>query len=522
MNWTRVPLALFALVALATVSACSTSNMRLAPTSPTTPYRGTAGEAAVDPGTADFSVTPDASMPISIAKPQLDAKHVYSLAELIDISQMANPVTQAAWQRARQAASAVGAAEAVYLPILSADVLAGYARTSATASGLDIPSVPIATIPGVGVISSPEINIPSGTVTTEGSQIAPTLAVSWLLFDFGGRDAALASARELSFAANVNFNAAHQKLIFDVSNAYFKYNAARAQTQVNRESLKNAKLVQTAAEARLEQGIATTMEVAQAKQQVAQAKFDLTQTTSAEQAFYQSLLAAMGISPTAKIRVKDNTHQSLPRAMPTNLDKLVIDSLQRRPDVQAAFARVKAGEQGIVAAEAEFMPKVALTGNVNRTWGSYDVRDNRFSTTNTLDTNQPNAAIMVGLSFPIFDGGLRRSRLDAATAQAEASKQEFAQLQSKAAQEIVIAYDLLQTSLSGTAAAAELVKAARTNHEAALDYYKNGLGTLSDVSVAQTGLLKALFAEAQARSDVFSAAASLAFTTGMLTNSQVP
>ena len=66
------------------------------------------------------------------------------------------------------------------------------------------------------------------------------------------------------------------------------------------------------------------------------------------------------------------------------------------------------------------------------------------------------------------------------------------------------------------------VAAARTNHEAALEYYKNGLGTLSDISVAQTGLLKALYAEAQARSNVFGAAATLAFATGRLTNADVP
>lgn len=88
--------------------------------------------------------------------------------------------------------------------------------------------------------------------------------------------------------------------------------------------------------------------------------------------------------------------------------------------------------------------------------------------------------------------------------------------------EIFVAYDVLRTSLSGYAAASELVNAAQTNYDAALDYYKNGLGTMSDISVTQTGLLKAQYARAQARSDALSAAATMAFATGQLTNSSVP
>ena len=501
-GWLPLLAALLSALALAGCSSTST----LAPASATTPYRGAAGEAATDPGTADFGVAPEADMPIVIARPEIDSKHVYSLPELIDIAQMANPVTRAAWQRAREAASAVGLAKGAFLPILSADVLAGYAVTSAAAAGIRVP---------------PLVNVPAGTITTSGRQIAPSLAVEWLLFDFGGREAALKSAEQYSFAANVSFNQAHQQLIFDVSAAYFQYSAARAQTRIDREALDNVKLVQTAAEARLGQGIATTMEVAQAKQQVAQAQFDLTQAKGGERATYTSLLAAMGISPTVTIKVKDIASRSLPRAVPANLDTLISTSLQRRPDVQAAFARVKAGKQGITAAEAEFLPKIAMTGTVNRTWGDYTIDDSRFGST-PFNSDQPNAAIGIGIRFPIFDGGMRKSRLEAAEASAAASEQEFAKLQSEAARQIVIAYDTLRTGLSGHAAAVELVKAARTNHEAALDYYKNGLGTLSDVSVAQTGLLKALFAEAQARSNVFGAAATLAFATGQLTNANVP
>lgn len=484
------------------LAACSTSALKLSSASPTTPYRGAAGEPAQGNGTRDFGVAPDPSMPVAIAAPKLDPSHRYSLPELINIAQLSSPATQAAWQRAREAAAATGIAEASYLPVLTADVLAGYALTSQTAPGFD------------GAL----VDIPSGTVTTSGGQVVPSLAIKWLLFDFGGRDAALATSQQLSFAANVGFNAVHQRLIFDVSNAYYQYSAARAQSSIDRDALDNAKVVLAAAEARLEQGVATTMEVAQAKQQVAQAQFDLTQATGSERGTYSALLGAMGISPTTSIKVQDLSGKPLPRQVPANLDNLIIASLQRRPDVQASFAQMKASQQGVLAAQAQFLPKVGVTATASGLFGHYSVSDTRFSSAATLDVGQPNAAVLLGVTVPIFDGGLHTAQLASAQANAAASQQDFARLQSAAAQEIVVAYDVLRTSLAGFAAATELVNAARTNYEAALEYYRNGLGTLADISVTQTGLLKAQYAQAQARSNAFAAAATLAFSTGMMTS----
>lgn len=488
------------------------SALDLAPTDASTPTDRGPGNVAVASrkasGTRDFGLAADPAIPVTIPVPTIDPKHDYSLPELIDIAQLSNPLTRASWQRARQAAIAVGAVEATYLPELTADVLAGVARTSTTEPGINLAPLPV----------------PPGTLTTTGTQFMPSLTVKWLLFDFGGRAAARDAANQLSYAANVTFNGVHQKLIFDVSSAFFTLTAARVQLRIARETLENAKVVQAAAEARLGRGLATTIEVAQAKQLVAQARFTLTQSEGHERGSYMALLEAMGISPTLKFRIQDVSRRSLPRAVPQDLDTLIVASLQRRPDVQAAFARLQADKSGIAAARAEFMPKMAIVGNVNRNIGTIETEDSRLGALGaaTVDINQPNANLLVGLSMPIFDGGLRNARLQTAVAQAAASEQELAQLQNTAAREIVIAYDLLRTSLAGYAAASELTRAAQTTYDAALDYYKGGLGTIADVSIAQTGLLQARLARATAYSDSLVAAATIAFATGTLTNRDVP
>src|SRR5260370_39156597 len=57
--------------------------------------------------------------------PAIDPHKTYNLAELIDIAQRSNPETRVAWERARQAAAAVGLTESTYYPYLVAAAAGG-------------------------------------------------------------------------------------------------------------------------------------------------------------------------------------------------------------------------------------------------------------------------------------------------------------------------------------------------------------------------------------------------------------
>jgi outer membrane protein TolC len=69
-------------------------------------------------------------------------------------------------------------------------------------------------------------------------------------------------------------------------------------------------------------------------------------------------------------------------------------------------------------------------------------------------------------------------------------------------------------------AAVALLSAAEKSHDAAIDSYRNGVATFIDVTNAQTALTRARTADIETRSGVFTAAASLAFSTGDIAPSQ--
>ena len=100
------------IVVAVALAGCASQSESLAPASAETPYVPNVAESAPPPpGVADYGLPPQADMPIDLPRPEVDPRRAYTLPELVDIAESNNPVTRAAWQRARQAALAVGVAE---------------------------------------------------------------------------------------------------------------------------------------------------------------------------------------------------------------------------------------------------------------------------------------------------------------------------------------------------------------------------------------------------------------------------
>jgi outer membrane protein len=510
------------LLALA-LGGCAASSLALAPDAPDVPYRpeATSAEAeradssqlpkTVSSHVRDFGLPPLADLPALPPSPSVIDNHVYSLAELIDLAQTNNPQTRIAWEQARQAALAVGMIKATYLPFLSATALGGYQRASGSSQ--------------VGNLFSNESNSNlSGTVST--------VALQWLLFDFGQRDALTLAAKNVSLASNITFNGTHQKIIYDVSRAFYDYTSARQRTAIAAQSkIESAKLLDAASD-RFSHGIGTAVETAQAKQLLAQADFNLVQARGAERDGYHTLLASVGISPTTTMRIEDVSGRTLSPASMSPVERVIADAIARRPDIQASYAAAKAAHAGIAAAEAEFMPKVFVTAS-----GAFLTGDLNVTSVPTLSTpipgassapiststsaNQTNAAILGGITVPLYDGGVRDARLRDARSKADAADAGVVRLQQGAATEIVAADDALRSSLAAYKAAGVLVQASLVTLDAASSAYKSGAGTLTAAIEAQRALLGARLAQAQAHGTALIAAATLAFMTGHLSSSDV-
>ena len=431
-------------------------------------------------------------------QPRLDPDHVYTLSELIDIAQSNSPSTRVAWNSARNAALASGIVESAYLPNLSASVVGGYQSVHNENSALGF----------------------NGSNDTSGRGVISALSLQWLLFDFGERSALVDAARQGSVISNIAFTAAHQKLIYEVSLAYYANAASRARLGFAEESLKNADSVQAAAEDRFKQGIGGIVEVDQARQVTAQARLVKVQAQGALQDTDLALLAAMGIPPVTTIKVEDISGRKLSANAIPSVDRIVSDALSRRPDVLGAYAAKQASLANLRAAQAEFLPKLFLSGT-----GAYASNGlavsalpgiGQQSPTVNLSGSELGGTILLGVTIPIYDGGTRQALLEQARTRADSADAVLAQVRDEAMREVVKAQNSLKTSLAAYEASQALVAAAQTTFDAALEAYRNGVGSITDATVAETQLLQAKSALTDAHSAALSAAATLALAVGTL------
>ena len=284
--------------------------------------------------------------------------------------------------------------------------------------------------------------------------------------------------------------------------------------------MKNAQDVQAAAEARLHQGTGTVIEVAQARQATAQARLALVQAQGGIEDAYLALISAMGVSPLSRFKVEDISGRPLSPKSAASVEAIVSDALAHRADVQSVCAAEKASLAKVRAARAEFLPKVFVSASGAYNSGNLDVSSlpgaGQSSSALNLTHQRFSGNIFAGVTVPLYDGGLRAAELARARADADGAQARFERVRDDAVRQVVVSDNALSTSLAAYEAAQSLAAAAQTTFNAALAAYRSGVGSITEVTMAQTQLLLARNAATDAHSAALSSAANLAPAVGAL------
>ncbi len=430
----------------------------------------------------------------------IDPEKVYDLPELIDIAERTNPETRIAWERARQAAAAVGLSQSAYFPYLVASAGAGYEHAF-------IPFPTLKQGPGPSDVSVTG----GGTLATDAVGERAALGVKWLLFDFGERKAVTTMAKEGLMMANVGFNAVHQQIVFTVTRRFYELNTTRQKVAVAESSLRAADTVAQAARARLDNGLATKPDVLQAEHQSAQAAFELEAARGALSDAQVAFVESLGILPTTKLEVASVSGKSFSENSADSLDDLLDRALSQRPDLVGKLANLRAKQAGVRKARAAYYPKVSLGANAG--WAEMDVsvKDSRY-----FGGNEPVYGAGVAIELPIFDGFARRKQLRIAESELRAAEDELVHSRDSVIREVWKARTDFETALRKQDSATKLVAAAESAFAASLDAYQHGLGTYVDVANAQRNVTASRSVVADTRSAIYTSAAALALSVGDL------
>jgi outer membrane protein TolC len=422
----------------------------------------------------------------------IDPNKRYNLVELIDIAERVNPETRVAWEAARQAAIAVGLVESEYFPVLTLSALGGYQSEA---------------------FPAPKDVAPSGFFRFTVNQVFPTLNLRWLLLDFGRRGNAWDAAKERLLAANLGFNRKHQQIIFNVQRAFFGLTSLRGKIAVAQSAVDSARAVRESAEAQLRNGLATVPEVSQARQQEAQAAFDLEDVLATERDAQVALAESIGIPPTTPIQVVDFSALPPAAALEDSVDKVIDQALERRPDLIAKVAALRGKEAEVRRARAAYFPTLSLTANANLIAGRANINGG-IQPTPPFSATEPGYGAGLLLEWNIFEGGATQRRIELAESERRAAEAEVTAARDQAIRDVWKAYTDVRLAIRRLDVATALVNASQSSYESTLESYRRGLETLINLLAARRELSRARFVDLDTKVQLLNASAALAFTTG--------
>jgi outer membrane protein len=436
---------------------------------------------ARDPGTSSTPATPwmppASAVPPALPKDQVDPSGPLTLTRAVDIALANNPATRTAWLEARAAQAALGSARSAYYPEI--DLNASYNRSRQAVQG--------------------------GLTVFDSTTFGPSLALTYLLFDFGGREGIVEEARQTLIAADFTHNQEIQNVVLETQQAFYGDLDAKALVDAQSATLKERQASLDAADARHNAGVATIADVLQARTALSQAQLTYETLEQNLRVFEGTLATAMGVSVTTRLDIGVLPTDVPMQTVTTAVDQLIAQAEARRPDFAAARALVQRSVARIQEVRAEGLPTLGITANASRT--------TFHGVTNT--TASP-YTVGVAMRFPLFTGFRTQYDLRQARIEADIARESARSLQQLIDLQVWSSYYALSTATQRVRTTRDFLSAAQQSADVAAGRYRSGVGSILDVLTAEAALETARAQEVQARADWFVAVAQLAHDTGTL------
>ncbi|RDS84395.1 TolC family protein [Dyella psychrodurans] len=234
----------------------------------------------------------------------------------------------------------------------------------------------------------------------------------------------------------------------------------------------------------------------------------LTKANGTADTAFASLIATIGLPPETHFQIAPSADTSATETV-APLRELIDEALQSRPDVVAAMDKVAASDAKIDTARAAYRPTVSLSAQVLQNIGRISNDGGPYSS-----IDRTGNALFVSFDWPLFDGGARATNVSLAVSEKTAAEDALAEAKDTAAKQVVQAYSNLKTSLDNRNQALAYTHASELAYQAALDSYRRGLTSITDLTNDEATLAQAEAGQEDADASVGIARAALDLAIG--------
>lgn len=320
-----------------------------------------------------------------------------------------------------------------------------------------------------------------------------SLGLSAFELDFWGRVRNLSAAARAEFLATTEAARAFRlSLIREVAFAYLASLEASERIALAEATVRSRSEELRIAQRRLDAGVTSALEYAQAETLLTQAETELA-ALRLTRAQTENVLRVLVGAP-----LEDNLPDALPLGRQVSVEALApglpSELLTARPDVLAAEERLRAARGNIGAARAAFFPSISLTAATG--YSSTDLDDLVGDDGNTWSFGPT-------LNIPIFDLGRRRANVTVAEARENIAVATYERTVQTAFQEVADALaarrylaDQVDAQERGTLAQRRLADLARQRYLEGVVSYIEVLDAERNLFAAEQALLQVRRAEA--------------------------
>lgn len=301
-------------------------------------------------------------------------------------------------------------------------------------------------------------------------------------------------------ATQKEFEKDRSELVFNIKSAYWNLAKATELQKVVDENVEQIKAHVKDAGNLQKQGLVTNNDVLKVQVQLSEAMLRQIDTKNNVQLGKIALNSVLGLP----LEIEFELHSGFQREHRTfpDLNTLVQQALEKRPEIQSLDFRVKAGDAAVSLAQSNWWPQVYLVGNY------LTARPNQRIFP-TQDTFKDTWDVGVSFSFDVWNWGSTLHQTDQARAQLGQAQDTHAQLRDAIALDVTRNYLNLMRSKERISVAEQGVSQAEENYKVTSARFKQGLGTTSDLLDAEVALLQARTNYTQALVDFSLAEASL-------------
>lgn len=448
-----------------------------------------------------------------------------SLAELIDYGLRNNPQTKNTWNSARARAYVLYANYNTFYPRIDATAEVELIKSnfsSGTAGGAAVRGATAGNIINATSAINTSDSLSNGT--TGGGIIAlggsggvagagpvynqffiADLSLSYIMFDFGGRQANVEAARQALYTANWTHNRTLQTVILNIMQAYYNYLAAQATVEAQKENLHDAKNNLDSAKAMYDAGVARLVDFLLARSNYVNAQLLLEQAYNNAHITMGQLSTAIGIPADRQIKVVPMPEHLPETQISNDMSALLEKAKQFRPDLAAAYSSYLNALEQITIQYSSGMPLLSAFADYQKVNFIHDPVNSGYISSGGI--------VATG---PLFDGFLARNLTKSAQAQAAAAYATYKNSEEQAFLDVVTSYYSFKTAVETVQYSKEYLEYAQEAYDVAYYGYREGVSSLLDLLTATVSLANARTSYIQARTQYLTSIASLAYATGTL------